>query len=130
MKKSEALTHWKALEAGQDPLAAMRPVPYKTTGSRYGCDGIRIDGSPEFIDAVLSNLQALVDGENNVTRLELARHEVKPQPGFKAGENAASGAEVCYLRLHMRSKEGAHASAFFDRNLHESTERYAEKVGA
>ena len=130
MRKHESLQHWRGLPDGQNPLAVMRPIPYRTRGSRYGCDGVRIDGSPQFIDAVLSCLKALIDGENNVTRLELARHPVEPREGFKAGQNATEGAEVCYVRLHMRSREGSHASAFFDRDLHDASERYAEVIGA
>ena len=130
MTKATTLQQWRAMEPGGNPLAAMRPIPYKTGGSKYGCDGIRIDGSPAFIDAVLSCLQGLIDGENNVTRLELARHAVEPKPGYKAGQNADKGAQVCYIRLHLRSTEGAHVSAFFDRNLHGASERYAETIGA
>lgn len=130
MKKSEALTQWRGLTPGADPLAVMRPIRPKTQGSRYGCDGIRIDGSPAFIDAVLSNLKAIIPGENNVTRLELARNAVKHQPGYKAGQNAADGAQVCYIRLHMRTASGAHASVFFDRDLHAASEQYAALIGA
>lgn len=130
MKKAEALTHWRGMEPSKNPLALMQPIPYKTEGSKYGCSGIRIDGSPEFIDAVLSNLKSLIDGENNVTRLELARHKVEPRPGYSAGVNADSNAEVCYIRLHMRSAQGSAVSAFFDRNLHAASERYADTIGA
>ena len=130
MKKQEAIEHWKAMESGRNPLAVMSPIPPKTKGSRYGCDGIRIDGSPAFIDAVLSNLQSLLDGENNFTRLELSRNAVKVSPGYKSGKNASMGAECCYIRLHERTSEGAHVSAVFDRDLHEVSERYAETIGA
>lgn len=130
MRKEHALKHWRGLDARQDPLPHMVPIPYKTEGSRYGCCGIRIDGGAAFIDAVLSNLQSLIDGENNVTRLELARHAVKKQPGYKSGENAAPEAEVCYIRLHVRGSQGCRASFVFDRHLHKATERYADTIGA
>ena len=130
MKKDDTLKLWRELASGGDPLAVMRPIPPKTSGSRYGCDGIRIDGSPAFIDAVLSCLKALIPGENNVTRLELARNVVQRREGYKAGMNADDGAEVCYIRLHERTLEGAHVSAFFDRDLHAATEKYAETIGA
>ena len=128
MKKEETLKRWKSLEAGQDPLPAMVPIPYKTTGSRYGCCGIRIDGSPEFVDAVLSNLKSLLDGENCVTRLELSRSKVKRQPGFKAGQNAGNEAEVCYVRLHERGQEAGRMLAF-DSRMRKSTERFANALG-
>ena len=106
MKKADAIKHWESLPDNVDPLPVMDVIPYKTRGSRYGCCGIRIDGSPEFIDAVLSNLKTLLGGENIETRLELSRAQVKPQPGRKAGENSHNGAEVCYIRLHERGDEG------------------------
>ena len=128
--KAESIEHWAALATGSNPLSVMRPIPYKTPGSKYGCDGIRIDGSPQFIDAVLSNLQGLIDGENCVTRLEVSRRVVECKAGYKSGMNAETGAEVCYLRLHMRSVEGSLSSSFFDRDLHDSTRRYADSIGA
>ena len=128
MKKEQALKHWQALDSGQNPLSSMEPIPYKTSGSRYGCSGIRIDGSPEFVDAVLSNLKALLDGENCVTRLELSRSKVKRQAGFKAGQNAGTDAEVCYIRLHERGHEGAMASAY-NPGLRKSTERFSKLLG-
>lgn len=130
MKKDETLTRWKQLEP-TNPLPYMEPIPYKARGSRYGACGIRIDGTPEFIDAVLSQLKSLIDGENHVTRLELARNKVDGSGIGKALPNAAHGdkpAECCYIRLHVRGHQGAVASAFFDKHLHGATERYAKLV--
>ena len=130
--KSETLQHWQHLDEGANPLEHMTPIPYKTKGSRYGACGIRIDGNPRFIDAVLSNLKAVIDGENQVTRLELARNTVKPtkingtQKNFS---NSDRGAEVCYIRLHMRGHEGSMLQAFTGHNK-EATERYAKQIGA
>ena len=108
MKKQDALNHWKGLEDNLPVLPVMRPISYKTTGSTYGACGIRIDGSPEFIDAVLSRLKDLIAGESTYTRLELARNEVKPTTingEVKHFDNAAIGAECCYIRLHKRGRE-------------------------
>jgi len=105
----------------------MEPIPYKESGSKYGTCGIRIDGNSAFVDAVLSNLKTLLDGENHVTRLELSRRPV--DSGFKALPNAGPGAEVCYVRLHVRGREGAMASGFFDKHLDGATERFAKAAG-
>jgi hypothetical protein len=78
MKKDESLKRWRALPQGQDPLPHFQPIPYKTSGSRYGCCGIRIDGNPEFIDAVLSNLKTLLDGEGTANRRS-ARADFRPR---------------------------------------------------
>ena len=102
--KRDAINQWRALPPGQNPLPLMRAIPYKTTGSRYGACGIRIDGSPAFIDAVLSNLKTLLAGENMNTRLELARRPVDKE--FKALPNAVPEAECCYIRLHVRGRVG------------------------
>lgn len=129
MVKAEAMKRWQDLEGKRNPLAHMTPIKPKTRGSRYGCCGIRIDGSPEFIDDVLSNLKALIDGENQVTRLELSRQPVTCKEGYKSGQNAEAHAEVCYIRLHVRGIEGAAASAVFDRHLAGATERFAVAQG-
>lgn len=102
--KHDAILHWRSIEPGQNPLPLMRPIAYQTRGSRYGACGIRIDGSPAFIDAVLSNLKPLLAGENMNTRLELSRNKV--DKGFKELPNAADGAECCYIRLHVRGRVG------------------------
>lgn len=129
MKKAQTLTRWQALEAGQPILPHMKPIPYKTTGSRYGACGIRIDGNPAFVDAVLSRLKDLIDGENHVTRLELARNTVDGSGIGKALPNAGRGAECCYIRLHMRGEQGAAVSAMFDKSLSGPTERFSNALG-
>ena len=124
MKKSETLARWKELPE-TDPLRHMEPIPYKSRGSRYGACGIRIDGTPAFIDAVLSRLKSLIDGENHATRLELARNVVDGSGIGKQLDNACEGAECCYIRLHVRGGEGAIMSGAFDRHLDGATERFA-----
>ena len=111
MTKKEALNHWRGMPANLDPMQHMDAIPYKTTGSRYGACGVRIDGNPDFVDAVLSCLKSMLAGESVHTRLELARREV--QNDFKATPNAGRGAEVCYIRLHERGNEGKIAVAHF-----------------
>jgi hypothetical protein len=123
MKKSETLKQWRTLEPS-NPLQFMVPVPYKARGSRYGACGVRIDGNPQFVEAVLSKLKELIDGENHLTRLELARHVVDGSGIGKELPNADSKAEVCYIRLHERGRDGQIASAIFDRDLAPATERF------
>ena len=107
----------------------MAPIPYKATGSTYGACGVRIDGSPKFVDAVLSNLQSLLDGENNVTRLGLSRNPVDGKGLNKSFENRARGSEVCYIRLHVRGAQGAMVAGICHDHDAE-TQRYAESIGA
>jgi hypothetical protein len=130
VKKDEAMRDWQNLEVGLNPLEHMTPIPYKAEGSRYGACGIRIDGNPRFIDAVLSNLKHVLDGENQVTRLELARNTVKPtniNGTEKRFANSDNGAEVCYIRLHVRGHEGSMVKAFMGHHKG-ATERYAKHI--
>ena len=70
MKKAQFLKHWNDLEPNQ-PLK-MRPIPYKHKGSTYAQDGLRITGSKENIDSVLSCLKPLLAAENGRTRLQVS----------------------------------------------------------
>lgn len=104
--KEAELMKWRTMPERQNPLPVMEAIPYKASGSKYGACGIRIDGTPAFIDAVLSNLKDLLAGEGIETRLELARHTVDGSGIGKSLPNACMGAEVCYIRLHQRGHEG------------------------
>jgi len=127
MKKDELLKRWAELTPNQNPLAVMVPLPPKFKGKTFGLDGVRIDGSMEFIEAVLSCLKPLIDGENNVTRLQLAHNDCSKAEG---DFNKGNGGNVCYIRLHQRTMQGSAASAFFDRHLNQTTEQYAKTIGA
>ena len=106
MKKEETLQHWTAMTDNQPILEHMAAIPYKSKGSTYGTCGIRIDGNPEFIDAVLSHLKELIQGEGVSTRLGLAYNKVDGSGINKALPNANSNAHCCYIRLHERGDEG------------------------
>lgn len=109
-KKHETLKAWQGLQP-VDPATCVVPLPYKSSGSSYGACGVRIDGTPQFIDAVLSCLKSMMDCENGMTRLELARREVenKLEIGGKSKHfsQAGNGAEVCYVRVHERGPESS-----------------------
>ena len=126
MTKAELLKHWQMLTPNQNPLKVMQPLPPKFKGKTFGLDGVRIDGSMEFIEAVLSCLKPLIDGENNVTRLQLAHNDCSKAEG---DFNKGNGGNVCYIRLHERTLQGSATSAFFDRDLHAKTENYAALHG-
>jgi len=129
MKKQETLEQWHHLTENKPILKHMTPIGYKASGSTYGACGIRIDGNPSFIDSVLSHLKELINGENHITRLTLARNKVTPKLTIngqtKSFSNTDIDAEVCYIRLHMRGSQGAMASAIFDRHLEGAT-KYME----
>ena len=114
MRKKETLAAWKALPADQPIVKHFRPIGYKTSGSRYGACGIRIDGSPAFVDAVLSHLKEVLVCENGYTRLELSRSMVHKPDNAEIGkrfQNADEDAEVCYIRVHERGGQSLHIVA-------------------
>ena len=126
--KAEVLQSWHELPEDVNLLAVMAPIPYKTEGRTYGTDGIRIDGSPKFVDAVLGKLKELIDGENAVTRLGLSRSPANTD--FKSNPNAQADAEVCYIRLHVRGREGSISmGAFGGEEVRDATKRYAALLG-
>ena len=105
MKKEEFLNHFESISAGQKIKVA--PVPYKHEGSTYDQDGIRITGSREFIDSVLSNLKPLLDYENGETRLQVVYKESADR-----GTGLPLGSWNCYLQVHERGPEARIVNAF------------------
>lgn len=100
MKKAEFLKHLAGIQKqGPKPLKP-DPVPYKHSGSTYDEDGIRITGSQDFIDSVLSRLSDLLDFENEDTRLQVAYNEAKDHVS-----GAPLGSFCCYLQVHERGNE-------------------------
>ena len=107
MKKSETIDHWKNIE----PTQPVKPfaVPYKHSGSTYGMDGIRLCGSREFIDSVLSNLKSLLNYENGATRLQLVYKEsTDRETGLPLGDHAWN----CYVQVHQRGSQSIMASQY------------------
>lgn len=127
LRKANLLQTWKDLPNCENLLTNMQPLPPKHEGKTFGLDGIRIDGSKEFIFNVMSRLKDIIDGENQVTRLQLAMQNCDNAEG---DFNKGNGGYVCYIRLHCRTAQGSATSAFFDRDLKVATENYAEAIGS
>lgn len=105
MKKKDAMVHWRNIEPNQPILPHMTAIPYKSKGSKYGACGIRIDGNPRFVDAVLSRLKDLLEGESARTRLQFSRSTVENVLDKKF-VNRDDEAECVYIRLCERGSEG------------------------
>ena len=105
LDKKQALAHWARLpkRAALEP----RAIPYKQGGSTYGLDGVRIEGSREFIDAVLGRLSDLLAFENCNTRLALNYQKVQPRDGKEC-----LGDWVCYIKVHERGQEAKAVNAW------------------
>jgi len=107
MKKAEILTHWNSIEPDQKIKIA--EVPYKHRGSTYDQDGIRLTGSKEFIDSVLSRIKELLSYENHVSRLQLVykeSHDRKTQ--------AKLGSYNCYIQVHERGGQAKMINTAFN----------------
>jgi hypothetical protein len=107
LAKEKMLAHWESLEV-VDPAESVRAIPYKMEGSKFGMDGIRIDGSRQFIDAVLSQLKGLLVWENVVARLGVNYTECCDRE-----TREPNGDWVCYIRVHQRGHEGAIGQSVF-----------------
>jgi hypothetical protein len=56
-KKADVMEHWKELEPVK--MITMQPVDSDHKGSKFRSDGVRITGSPAFINSVLSRIKDL-----------------------------------------------------------------------
>ncbi len=100
LPKKQVLNLWQNLPV-TDPATVVKPIPYKHTGAKFAEDSIRITGSCEFINAVLSNLKSMIklDSKFNKTRL---------QPTYMPTEDRESGLPsgswVAYIQVHARGE--------------------------
>lgn len=106
LKKAEFLEHWATLE--EDQQVNPRPVPYKHTGSTYDQDGIRITGSRQFVDSVLSRIKDLLVYEGSTTRLQVV---------YKQTVDRDTGQPLdawnCYVQVHERGGQAKMANMLF-----------------
>ena len=106
MKKTEFIQHWNLIE----PNKKLKPCPiaYKHKGSTFDEDGIRILGSPEFIDAVLSRVKDLLDYENGSTRLSISHSEATDKETGRP-----LGSYKAYIQVHERGEQARAINAMF-----------------
>lgn len=94
-KKADVLRFWKGLSPNL-PIK-MEAVDNKHTGTRFRSDGIRITGSPEFINSVISRLKDMAFLENDNQRVDVEYRQVDPKP------NELEKKYVFYMHLVKRS---------------------------
>lgn len=100
LNKKQAMEHWRNLPLV--PIKTPDVIPYKHRGTTFGADGIRLEGSRDFIDSILAQLKPLLDSENNESRLSLNYQQVDAREGK---ENVFAGNWVCYVKVHERGHE-------------------------
>ena len=74
-------------------------------GKTFGADVIRITGSSEFVDAVLSRIADLVCVELGDARLAASWGTCEPENGGVASKFQCTG-ETVYLKMGSRSDDG------------------------
>lgn len=100
--KPEILEFWKKLRS--DSPILMKPIEYNHRGSTYGEDGIRITGSPQFIQSVLARLKEFLNFESPSTKLSISYRETQSPSASQFGQTKTS--YVFYLQSKKRG-EGA-----------------------
>jgi hypothetical protein len=81
--KADVIDHWKNLTPNM-PIK-MEPVSEGHKGSKFRSDGIRVTGSPDFINSVMSRFKDLASYETAGNRLEVEYRQIET----KQGENVA-----------------------------------------
>lgn len=78
-KKADVIQFWTNLKPNM-PIQ-MEPVPETHEGTRFRSDGLRITGSPQFINSVISRLKDIIQMESESVRLDVEYREIENQGG-------------------------------------------------
>mgnify|MGYP000858822027 CR=1 FL=1 len=78
-KKSQILQFWKNLRPNL-PIQ-MNAVSKHHKGTRFRSDGLRITGTPEFINSIICRLKEMISLENENTRIDIEYRQVEPKLG-------------------------------------------------
>ena len=84
-KRADILQFWQGLRPNQP----IRPTPVSKhhKGTKFRQDGLRVTGSPDFINGVLSRLKDLLQFETNPgTKLEVEYRQIESKEGVLQGE--------------------------------------------
>lgn len=96
--KEEIIEMWRNLRPS---AIVMRPVSENQKGTRLKNDGIRITGSPQFINSILSRIKDLIGyEENSGTRLDLEYRQIEPTEN-----DDGIPAYLCYIHAEQDLKK-------------------------
>ena len=96
--KEEILSNWRNLR--QTPIF-MAPVPENQSGTRLKNDGIRVTGSPQFINSILSRIKDLLKYEDAPgTRLDVEYRQIEPDDS-----GYTIPAYLCYIHVEQDLKK-------------------------
>jgi hypothetical protein len=92
--KGEVIRFWKALE--ERPIYP-KPIPNSHKGSSYNQDAIRITGTANFINAIMSRLKDFLQFQTPNIELDVDYRQIVDK-----FEHPVSGKYVCYIRLREK----------------------------
>lgn len=100
-KRADVIRFWSSLRPNQPIQPA--PVSKFHKGTKFREDGLRITGSPDFINGVLSRIKDLLQYDTNpATKLEVEYRQIED----KAGDPYNKPIYVCYLHVvQQKNKE-------------------------
>lgn len=101
--KKEIIAYWQNLRP--DMPLFMEPIPYDHTGSTYDEDGIRITGTPRFINSIMARLKDVLQFETPQTKLSLTYRETESSNQDVSGFGKTS--YVFYVQSRQRGKSPA-----------------------
>lgn len=93
-KRQDVIKFWQSLHPNL-PIA-VAAVPKHHTGTRFDSDGLRITGSAEFINSILSKLKEFLNYEqSDKTKLDVEYRQVQN----KSGQINPKPIFACYIHV-------------------------------
>jgi len=83
ISKDEIMKMWRGISP-EIPIA-LKPIAKDHVGSTYGEDGIRITGSPDFINSILGKIKPLLNYEAVNTKLVVSYRETQSPSQIERG---------------------------------------------
>lgn len=83
ISKDQIIKMWRGINP-ETPIA-IKPISKDHVGSTYGEDGIRITGSPQFINSVMGKIKSLLNYETVQTKLVVSYRETQSPSQVERG---------------------------------------------
>ena len=103
-KRSLVLTHWQSLNPNS--FIKITPKPHNHYGTSMDEDTIRITGSREFIDGVISRLKDIISYESNETELQIKYEPLNYKHAGGMEPNYIFGLSVRYKDPNKKIPKG------------------------
>lgn len=98
ISKDEIMKLWQS--TNPDLPISIKPIAKEHVGSTYGEDGIRITGSPQFINSILGKIKPLINYETTNTKLVVSYRETQSPSQIERGNLKKS--YVFYVQVKER----------------------------